>query len=184
MRSFSPKLALILGLSTVLFVGCSSATSSNNTANSTAVSDLSKKVDDVQKFVDVQKKSVNPGLGTIMIEYSQRFSKAWYAAQAQNWDLAKYQIVEMREIQETGEVDRPNFANSLKAFEAGFLDPLEKAADNKNMNDFSAAYDKAILGCNSCHAGQKNAEFSNFKFIKIQKPKNPPVDYMDFEGQK
>ena len=183
MKRFSPKLVLTFGLSAILLAGCSSATSTTST-NNTAVSDLTKKVDAVQQFVDVQKKSVNPGLGTVMIEYSQRFSKAWFAAQAKNWDLVKYQVSEMKEIQETGEIDRPNNANSLKAFEAGFLDPLQKAAENKDMTAFSAAYDKAILGCNSCHAGTKNSEFSSFKFVNIQKPKTPPVDYLDYEGQK
>jgi outer membrane murein-binding lipoprotein Lpp len=183
MKRFAPKLVLSFGLSALLLAGCSSAASTTST-NNTAVSDLTKKVDAVQQFVDVQKKSVNPGLGTVMIEYSQRFSKAWFAAQAKNWDLVKYQVNEMKEIQETGEIDRPNNANSLKAFEAGFLDPLQKAAENKDMTAFSAAYDKAILGCNSCHTGTKNSEFSSFKFVKIQKPKTPPVDYLDYEGQK
>lgn len=93
MKRFSPKWVLAFGLSAVLFAGCSSATSTTSN-NNTAISNLTKKVNDMQKFVDVQKKSVNPGLGTVMIEYSQRFSKAWFAAQSKSWDLVKYQVSE------------------------------------------------------------------------------------------
>lgn len=48
----------------------------------------------------------------------------WYAVQANNWDQPTYQIDEMKEIQETGEVTRPQYASALKGFESGYLDPL------------------------------------------------------------
>ena len=56
----------------------------------------------LQQLSDIQ-----PGLGTIMIEYSHRMSAMWFAEQAGNWDFADYQLIEMREIQEVGETTRP-----------------------------------------------------------------------------
>ena len=59
----------------------------------------------ITKLEDLQ-----PGLGTIMIEYSTRWTNAYYAAKGGNWGLAAYQIKEAREIQEVGENTRPKRA--------------------------------------------------------------------------
>jgi len=37
---------------------------------------------------------IQPGLGTVMIEYGHRFYLAYYAAKAGNWGLANYEIKE------------------------------------------------------------------------------------------
>ncbi len=115
--------------------------------------------------------AIQPGLGTIMIEYSHRMASAYFAQQAGNWDMAKYQVLEMREIQEVGETTRPGRAAALKAFESSYLDPLAKAIDNKDANAFSTAYKNAITGCNSCHASQTSSEFpGSYSYIKVQVP--------------
>jgi hypothetical protein len=74
----------------------------------------------VKALADIQ-----PGLGTIMIEYSGRYTNMYYAAKGGNWDLADYMLKEAREIQEVGETTRPGRASGLKAFEQAYLDPIE-----------------------------------------------------------
>jgi len=69
---------------------------------------------------------IQPGLGTVMIEYGTRFYIMYYAAKDGNWDLAKYQLKEALEIQEVGETTRPARAPLLKAFEASYLDQLNQ----------------------------------------------------------
>lgn len=127
--------------------------------------------------------NIQPGLGTVMIEYSIRFDHAWFAAQKANWDMAKYQVVEMTEIQEVAETTRTNRAPLLKSFEDGFLVPLEKAIDAKDLSAFTAAYDKAITGCNACHAGSSSGDFTSYKFVKITRPTAPVFDNVDWGGQ-
>ena len=120
----------------------------------------------LQQLSDIQ-----PGLGTIMIEYSHRMSAMWFAEQAGNWDFADYQLIEMREIQEVGETTRPARAPALKSFESSFLDPLEEQIKAKDKAKFEAAYNSAIQGCNSCHGSQTSADWpQGFKFIKVQVP--------------
>jgi len=120
----------------------------------------------LQQLSDIQ-----PGLGTIMIEYSHRMSAMWFAEQAGNWDFADYQLIEMREIQEVGETTRPARAPALKSFESSFLDPLEEQIKAKDKVKFEAAYNSAIQGCNSCHGSQTSADWpQGFKFIKVQVP--------------
>jgi hypothetical protein len=111
---------------------------------------------------------LQPGLGTVMIEYSGRYTNMYYAAKDGNWGLADYMLKEMREIQEVGETTRPGRASSLKAFESSYLDPLEKAIKAKDFKALSTAFNAGIQGCNGCHAS------NGFPFIKYQLPKAPP----------
>src|SRR5215470_20169547 len=59
--------------------------------------------------------AIQPGLGTVMVEYAHRMAVVWFAGEAANWNLAQYQIIEMREIQEVGETTRPARAPALKS---------------------------------------------------------------------
>jgi hypothetical protein len=117
--------------------------------------------------------AIQPGLGTVMIEYAHRMAALYFGAEAGNWDMAKYQLIEMREIQEVGETTRPARAQALKSFESSFLDPLEQTIASQNKTQFESAYNAAIEGCNSCHGSQTSADFpGSFKFVKVQVPKD------------
>jgi mono/diheme cytochrome c family protein len=118
-----------------------------------------------------QLSAIQPGLGTVMIEYGRRMAAVWWGGEAANWDMAAYQIIEMLEIQETGETTRPARADALKAFETGFLDPLDKAVAAKDKAGFEKAYKAAIAGCNACHTGQTSAAFpKGYGFIQVKVP--------------
>ncbi len=111
---------------------------------------------------------IQPGLGTVMIEYGNRFYTMYYAAMNGNWDLASYQLKEALEIQEVGEYTRPARASSLKAFETAYLDRLNNTINARDWNGFQAAYNNTVDGCNNCHAG------NGFPYIKYALPQNPP----------
>jgi hypothetical protein len=128
--------------------------------------------------------AIQPGLGTIMIEYGRRMGLLWFAEQASNWDLAQYQLTEMREIQEVGETTRPARAPALKSFESQFLDPLEEQIQAQDTTQFETAYRSAIQGCNSCHGSQTSADWpQGFKFIKVQVPTKSIWDIYKWDGQ-
>lgn len=109
---------------------------------------------------------LQPGLGTVMIEYANRFTTMYYAAHGKNWPMADYQLKEMREIQEVGETTRPGRAAMLKAFESSHLDKLAETIKAKDLKKFNAAFKSAAEGCNGCHAA------NDFAFIKYQLPKS------------
>jgi hypothetical protein len=147
---------------------------------------LVTRVSALESFENTQTQSVNPGLGTVMMEYGQRFSDIWWAEKAGNWDMATYQIEEMREIQETGEVDRPARAPALKDFESKYLSALQKTITAKDGQAFLTAFSNTIGGCNGCHAAQSSSESlgGTYKFVKIQIPTAPNRTFIDFAGQK
>ncbi len=128
--------------------------------------------------------AIQPGLGTVMIEYGNRFSRLYFAAKAGNWDMAKYQVDEMREIQEVGEITRPGRAPMLKAFESNFLDALDKAVQGKDSNAFNTAYNQAVAGCNGCHAASSGANWKSYNYVKIQVPNADNSDYVIWNASK
>jgi hypothetical protein len=115
---------------------------------------------------------IQPGLGTVMIEYSARYTNMYYAAKGGNWDLASYQLKEALEIQEVGEMTRPARAGGLKAFETAYMEPLNAAINAKDFATFDKTFNLGIQGCNGCHAAQ------GFPFIKYQLPAAPASPLM------
>ena len=105
--------------------------------------------------------NIQPGLGTVMMEYGNRLSRVWFAANAGNWDMAKYQLGEMLEIQEVGETTRPGRAPLLKAFEDGYLTALDKAIDTKDKDTFANAFNDTIAGCNACHTASTGTNWNS-----------------------
>jgi hypothetical protein len=103
---------------------------------------------------------IQPGLGTVMIEYGNRFYTMYYAAMNGNWELAAYQLKEAREIQEVGETTRSARAAMLKNFEATWLEPLNNTINAKDWKAFQTAYNNTINGCNGCHVA------NGFPYIK------------------
>jgi hypothetical protein len=112
--------------------------------------------------------AIQPGLGTVMIEYANRYSDIYYAAKGGNWPLAAYQLKEMREIQEVGETTRPGRAGPLKAFEQSFLDPLQKTIEAKDFEKFETSFKAGVQGCDGCQAAL------GFPYIKYELPGSPP----------
>jgi hypothetical protein len=148
----------------------------------------------VDKFNQVDRNlalgAIQPGLGTVMIEYADRYSRVFYSARAGNWDMAKYQLDEMKEIQEVGETTRPGRAAMLKSFEAGFLDPLDKAIQAKDGAAFDAAYKAVADGCNGCHAASSGAAkdagytWKSYKYVKVQPPMADTSSYITWKADK
>ncbi len=160
------------------------------TSPGVAAADVDKLVND--KFNKVDRTltlwNIQPGLGTVMVEYGNRFSRLWFAANAGNWDMAKYQLDEMTEIQEVGETTRPNRAPMLKAFEDKYLAALDKAIAAKDTAGFTSAFNDAANGCNACHAGStgnaatQGYQWKSYSYVKIQVPKMDPATYLDWKG--
>jgi len=108
--------------------------------------------------------SIQPGLGTVMIEYGNRFGNAYYAAQVRNWGMAAYQLKEMPEIQEVAENTRPGRKPALQAFEQAALVPLATDIVNQDLDAFNKDFATATAYCNACHAA------TDFGYIQYALP--------------
>jgi hypothetical protein len=115
------------------------------------------------------KESHGPGLVEIMMATQSHHAKLWLAGNASNWDLADYQVDELKEGLEDAAKAIPEYKGVPigRMIENLMMPPIaevENAIKAKDRAKFVAAYDKMTAACNNCHQG------SNRGFIDIQRP--------------
>jgi hypothetical protein len=129
------------------------------------------------------KEPYEPGLGEFMTATQIRHAKLWFAGRQKNWDLAAYEIDEIKEGLEDARRLHPTFdgipvAEMMKTIIDPRIAELEKATGSKNNDRFAIAFDELTSGCNSCHAA------ANKQFIRIQRPIEPPLTNQNFAPTK
>jgi hypothetical protein len=129
------------------------------------------------------KEPYQPGLGEFMTATQLRHAKLWFAGKQSNWDLAAYEIDEIKEGLEDAARLFPTFdgipvAEMIKTIIDPRIEELEKAVRAKSSTKFTAAFDELTNGCNSCHAGASKP------FIRIQRPIASPLTNQNFAPEK
>ena len=124
-------------------------------------------------------KTYVPGLEQFMGVIQNQHVKLWYAGQARNWELAEYQLGEIKEVMSDVQDLVPTFkdlplADMLDAVITGEIAQLEKAIDGKDAVAFDAGFDKLTAACNACHRATGNS------FIVIRRPVGPAFPNQDF----
>jgi hypothetical protein len=75
--------------------------------------------------------SITPGLSSYMLEAAERMGRSWFAAQANNWDEAAFEVREARGVLQAGAArSNPARAQAITAFNDGFMTPLATAAQS------------------------------------------------------
>jgi cytochrome c553 len=124
-------------------------------------------------------KTYVPGLEQFMSVIQNEHAKLWYAGSARNWELAAYQLGEIKEVMSDVQDLAPTFKNlpltqMLDAVTTGEIAALEKAIAAKDQRKFVVGYDKLTSACNACHQATGNG------FIVIQRPALPAFTNQDF----
>ena len=128
-------------------------------------------------------KTYIPGIEQFMNVIQSEHAKLWYAGQARNWELAAYQLGEIKEIMSDVEDLYPKFKDlplgkMLDDVITGPIVELEKALDAKDFGKFSAGYGKLTDACNACH------QATGMGFVVIQRPANAGFPNQDFRPRK
>jgi hypothetical protein len=110
------------------------------------------------------------GMGRLMPEVGARVWKLWYAAEAGNWRLAKYQLEEAVSLMELGAFVRPKYDKTMARFLADDLGPVKDAVDNADWPAFEAAFAPMVDAANGYHG------LYNKGFIRWRLPDHPPPD--------
>ena len=113
---------------------------------------------------------IQPGLARIMPEIGTRTWKLFYAAQAGNWPLAKFQYKEIAGLMEMGAITRPKHAEALNQFLAENWKPLGEAIDKKDFPAVEDTFHKAIEMANAYH------ELKEKPYLIWKLPDTPPPD--------
>ena len=115
-----------------------------------------------------------PGLGDYMTTIQLHVAKLWFAGQASNWKLAKYELDELAEAMEAAEslhAKRKDVDISvvLRSVRLAQIPLLEQSLEKKNHHAFGDAYDQTLAACNGCHRP------AGYEFIHIVTPNREPV---------
>jgi len=125
-------------------------------------------------------KDLAPGLGEYMTTIQLHAGKLWFAAKASNWELADYELGELKETMEAAKALNAE-KNGVKI--SGVLDAvlqtqvaqLAASIKRKSPAEFQQSYDETLSACNGCHTE------AGFKFIHIVRPTAPPVTNQKWE---
>lgn len=123
--------------------------------------------------------SYKPGFGEFMSTIQVHHAKLWFAGENQNWQLADFEIHEIKESLDgikTYCSDRPE-TNSLGMIDAP-IDSLQNAIMEKNISRLKSAYVLLTNTCNTCH----EATAHGFNVIKI--PTSIPFSNQEFKPVK
>ena len=121
-----------------------------------------------------------PGLGEYMSTIQLHAGKLWFAVKASNWELANYELDELKETMEAAKALNIE-KNGVKI--SGVLDSvlqtqvaqLAESMKRKSPTEFQKSYDETLSACNGCHTE------AGYKFIHIVRPNAPPVTNQKWE---
>jgi hypothetical protein len=125
-------------------------------------------------------KETAPGLGEYMTTIQLHAGKLRFAARASNWELAEYELDELKETMEAAkglnvEKNGVKISNLLDAVLQTQVAELDKSIKNKSQTEFQKSYDETLSACNGCHTE------AGYKFIHIVRPSAPPVSNQRWE---
>lgn len=119
--------------------------------------------------------NLRPGLGEIMSIIQQHHAKLWFAGTNENWELASFEMDEIREqlvVAKELANRRPEVSKIPMLFPP--LDSISLAIQKQDVSLFRTQFTYLTNTCNDCH----NA--NNFGFNVITIPTAPPVSNQDF----
>lgn len=140
--------------------------------NSKQISDLQTQVAELQKKVD---DTYKPGFGEFMSNIQIHHAKLWFAGINQNWELADFEIHEIKESFENLQKYQSE-REEAKAIPIIYppLDSVQSAVEKKSLSNFKSSFTTLTNTCNSCHEAVK------FQFNKVKIPDSPPFSNQAF----
>src|SRR5262249_40430548 len=168
-------------LGIVLIVGFISA--SSFAAKSQPISASPQQSPEASVMNQDRSKSYLPGLGEFMGRIQADHAKLWLAGEARNWELAGYELGELKEVFSDVQDFLPRCQNVpvrqiINAIITGTITDLEGAIATRNFSMFSASFDKLTAACNSCH------QAANRAYIAIRRPTQSNFSNQDFSPTK
>jgi hypothetical protein len=98
-----------------------------------------------------------------------RHFKLWLAGNLRNWQLAEYELSQMRAALHDCRILFPNVAVADTSAIAQSAEEFRDAIRTKDGAKFDTAFEKFTAECNNCHKG------AGLEFIKIRVPTTSPI---------
>src|SRR3954470_18542512 len=111
-----------------------------------------------------------PGMAEIMPLVGGRIWKCYYAGQARNKPLARFQLSEAVNLMEKGAFLRPKYAEDMDKFISGIVATVRKCIESEDWDGFEAAFAPMIEEANAYH------EQYDKGYLRWKMPDEPPPD--------
>jgi hypothetical protein len=121
-----------------------------------------------------QQELYRPPLGDIMGKIQLRHIKLWFAGNARNWELATYEVDEIKASLEKAADLYRGIPVELVTNTADAIHTIAAAIEAKDNAGFAKGYSELTLACNACHQGIGRS------FIVIQTPTASPFTDQSF----
>jgi hypothetical protein len=122
-----------------------------------------------------QQETYRPPLGDIMSSVQLRHIKLWFGGKLGNWELADYEVDEIRASLERAADLYRGIPAELVTNTAGPIQAMRDAIDEKDSAKFVKGYSDLTAACNGCHQGIGRG------FIVIRVPTISPFTDQSFE---
>jgi cytochrome c553 len=119
-----------------------------------------------------------PRLGDIMLAKQWRHIKLWFAGRQRNWDLAAYELAQLKASLADAATLYSNIPVSDVAIMVEPLQSINRAIEAKDSKSFGTAFNGLTAACNSCHREMGR------EFITIQVPAVSPFSDQSFSPSK
>jgi hypothetical protein len=111
-----------------------------------------------------------PGMAEVMPLVGERIWKCYYAGQARNKRLAKFQLSEAVNLMEKGAILRPKYAEDMDVFISDKVSAVKKCIESEDWDSFDAAFSDMVESANGYHEKYDKA------FLRWKTPDHPPPD--------
>ncbi len=144
--------------------------------NNKKTKELEARIDSLQQKLEAGYK---PGFGEFMSGIQVHHAKLWFAGLNENWELADFEIHEIREAVEAVKKYEPerDESRSVPMIEPA-LDSVSVAIQKKNVAGFKNSFVLLTNTCNNCHKAV------NFSFNEVKIPETPPFSNQVFQNRK
>jgi hypothetical protein len=119
-----------------------------------------------------------PTLGDIMATTQLRHSKLWYAGKVGNWELASYELGQIRDSL----INAARLYRNIPVDEIVMINEplsnLDKAIRDKSSEHFMKGFSDLTTKCNACH------EEAGVGFISMKVPSTSPFSDQSFEPKR
>ena len=119
-----------------------------------------------------------PSLGDIMGATQLRHFKLWFAGKLQNWDLARYELEQIKASFSDAATLYPGIPIADMSIMSDPGRRLDQAIEAKDSAKFAKAFEDMTAGCNACHQAIGRG------FIAIRLPTSSPFSNQDFAPEK
>jgi len=130
-------------------------------------------------------KDIVPAQSHTMIDVGYHMSNLWFAAQAQNWDFAAFEVDETRNrirwtlrISQTRKTPDGSVLDMKPLFDGidkSVMTPLKEAVATKDLKVFVPAYRAMLEACYQCHKA------AGKPYLRPMIPSAPPQTIINYD---